>query len=224
MILLLLLFVGHLPTSSQEASTPPDDAPALNFVVWTRSGEKVAYRLLEHPVVTALDNKLLLTTRENVVEYTASDVKKFTIEPLYYFVAWLTDGSRYAYALGEHPVVTYSNDELLLTTKEQQVTYSASEVHKFTFSLSDITYKGELPPSTAVSSQEQHPLLDIRHGDIFLSGCRPGSVINVYGADGKHLQTVSANDNGNASLSTVFYPSGVYIIKTETITHKIIKR
>ena len=50
------------------------------------------------------------------------------------------------------------------------------------------------------------------------------SIDNIYTLDGKLLQTVIADANGNAHLVTATYPGGVYIIKTETITHKIIKR
>ncbi len=222
-IWLLSLFVSSGFARVASASSP-DDVPALNFVVWIHSGEKVAYLLAEHPVVTTSGDKLILTTRTGVVEYAASVVKKFTFEPIYYFVTWLNDGSRYAYALAEHPVVTYSNGELLLETNAHQVSYSADEVRKFTFSLSDISCDGELPPATGVSSLECQQQFCMQQGDVLFAGCRPGSAISVYTLDGKLLQTVTADANGNARLVTGTYPGGVYIIKTETITHKIIKR
>ena len=221
-ICLLLLFASSAFAVVPIASSP-DDVSALNFVVWTHSGEKVAYLLAEHPVVTTSGDKLILTTRTGVVEYVASDVKKFTFEPIYYFVTWLNDGSRYAYALAEHPVVTYSNGELLLETNAQQVSYSADEVRKFTFSLADICCEGELPPAT-VSSLEYQQQFSLQQGDVHFSGCRAGSPICIYTLDGKLLQRVTADANGNARLVTGAYPGGVYIIKTETITHKIIKR
>ena len=84
---LLLLLVGNAPAYSQ-AEVPPatDEAPVIDFVVWTHSGEKIAYRLSEHPVVTQSGDKLILTTNTGVVEYAASDVRKFTFEPIYYFI------------------------------------------------------------------------------------------------------------------------------------------
>ena len=50
-ICLLLLFASSAFAVVPIASSP-DDVSALNFVVWTHSGEKVAYLLAEHPVVT----------------------------------------------------------------------------------------------------------------------------------------------------------------------------
>ena len=222
--LLLLLLAGNVPAFSQ-AEIPPaaDDVPAIDFVVWTQSGEKISYSLAQHPVVTHSGDKLILTTSAGTVEYAAGDIKKFTFEPIYYFVAWLNDGSRTAYALGEHPVVTYSNGELLLTTQQQQVTYVASDVHKFTISPSDITCEGQQPPTTGISTPQQ-PQLGIHNGDIHFSGIRAGSPINVYTLDGKLLHTTTTDDAGNATISIASHPAGVYIIKTETITHKIIKR
>ena len=222
LIWLLLLLAG--PTFARQAMMPAvDEVPVINFVVWTQSGEKISYSLAQHPVVTHSGDKLILTTSAGTVEYAAGDVKKFTFDPIYYFVAWLNDGSRTAYALGEHPVVTYFNGKLLLTTQQQQVTYAAGDVHKFTISPSDITCEGQQPPTTGISTPQQ-PQLGIHNGDIHFSGIRAGSPINVYTLDGKLLHTTTTDDAGNATISIASHPAGVYIIKTETITHKIIKR
>ena len=224
LIWLLLLLVGSVPAYSQ-TETPPatDEAPAIDFVVWTHSGEKIAYRLSDHPVVTQSGDKLILTTNTGVVEYAAGDVRKFTFEPIYYFVAWLNDGSRTAYTLAQHPVVTYTNGELLLSTQQQQIAYAAADVRKFTFSTTDITCDEE-PPTSVTSPLEQAQQFSLQQGEIHFSGCRAGSPISLYTLDGKLLQTVAADANGNARLATDSYPAGVYIIKTETITHRIIKR
>ena len=219
---LLLLLVGSVPAYSQ-AEVPPatDEAPAIDFVVWTHSGEKIAYCLSEHPVVTQSGDKLILTTNTGIVEYAAGDVRKFTFEPIYYFVAWLNDGSRTAYALGQHPVVTYTNGELLLSTQHEQVAYTAGDVRKFTFSASDISCDA---PTSVTSPLEQGQQFSLQQGNVHFSSCRAGSPISLYTLDGKLLQTVAADADGNARLATGSYPAGVYIIKTETITHKIIKR
>ena len=222
--LIWLLLLLAAPTFARQAMMPAaDEVPVINFVVWTQSGEKISYSLAQHPVVTRSGDKLILTTNLGTVEYAAGDVKKFTFEPIYYFVAWLNDGSRTAYALGEHPVVTYSNGKLLLTTQQQQVAYAASDVHKFTISPSDITCEGQQPPTTGISTPQQ-PQLRIHNGDIHFSGNRACSPINVYTLDGKLLHTTTTDDAGNATISIASHPAGVYIIKTETITHKIIKR
>ena len=222
LIWLLFLLAGNVPAYSQ-TETPPatDEAPAIDFVVWTHSGEKIAYRLSEHPVVTQSSDKLILTTNTGIVEYAAGDVRKFTFEPIYYFVAWLNDGSRTAYALGQHPVVTYTNGELLLTTTQQQVAYAAGDVRKFTFSVSDISC--DVPTSVA-SPLEQSQQFSLQQGKVHFSGCPAGSPITVYTLDGKQMQTVTTDETGNATIDIASYPTGVYIIKTETITHKIIKR
>ena len=219
---LLLLLVGNASAFSQ-AETPPatDEAPAIDFVVWTHSGEKIAYRLSEHPVVTQSGDKLILTTNTGIVEYAAGDVRKFTFEPIYYFVAWLNDGSRTAYALGQHPVVTYTNGELLLTTTQQQVAYTAGDVRKFTFSASDISCDA---PTSVTSPLEQDWQFSLQQGNVHFSGSPAGSTIIVYTIDGKLLHTTTTDEAGNAAIDIASYPAGVYIIKTETITHKIIKR
>lgn len=222
LIRLLLLMLVSVPAFSQTGTaSAPDEAPAIDFVVWTRSGEKVAYRLSEHPVVTHSGDKLILTTNTGIVEYAAGDVRKFTFEPIYYFVAWLNDGSRTAYTLGQHPVVTYTNGELLLTTTQQQVAYAAGDVRKFTFSASDISCDA---PTSVTSPLEQGQQFNLQQGNVRFSGSPAGSTISIYAIDGKLLHTTTTDEAGNAIIDITSYPAGVYIIKTETITHKIIKR
>lgn len=220
----LLLLVVSDGFARMDYSANADDLPTLNFVVRTHSGEKVSYLLSEHPVVTIDGNKLIITTRTGAVEYSVSDVNKFTFEPIYYFVVWLNNGNRYAYALDEHPVVTYSNGELLFDTRYQQVSYMATAVRKFTFSASDVTHEEQSPPSTGIESVEQEQLHIIQQGDVYFSGCKAGSNVSIYSIGGKILYTTEIDANGNACLMLSSYPSGVYIIKTEKVTHKIIKR
>jgi hypothetical protein len=71
---------------------------------------------------------------------------------------------------------------------------------------------------------EHEQLKALQQGDMFFSGCKAGSSVCVYSIDGKHIHTTQVDENGNACIMLSSYPSGVYIIKTETITHKIIKR
>ena len=213
-----------LGASASQPSVGGDEQPAINFVVWTKDGSRISYRMSEHPVITTSGETLILTTRNESVEFLANDVKKFTFEPVYYFVTWLNDGCRCAYALAEHPVVTYSDGELLLDTRHQQVSYAATEVRKFTFSASDISCEGELPPTTGVVPAVCESQLLLAQGDVLFNGCKAGSTVGVYTMDGKLLHSVQADENGNAILSLSAYPAGIYIIRTETITHKIIKR
>lgn len=136
------------------------------------------------------------------------------------FVVWMHDGAKVAYRLSEHPVVTYCDGELLLETHQQKVSYVADDVHKFTFS----TGEEQEQPSTGVDSVclEQH--VSMKQGDILFSGCGVGECVYVYTMDGKLMQTVKVDESGRAFIPFSSYSAGAYIIKTETITHKIIKR
>ena len=46
---------------------------------------------------------------------------------------WTKSGERIAYSLSEHPVITYSGMNLVLTTTHLTVNYPLAELHKFTF-------------------------------------------------------------------------------------------
>ena len=167
---------------------------------------------------------VLLLLSVNMVFAKTENTNATDEPPILYFVVWTHNDEKVAYLLSEHPVVTYSEGELLLSTLQQEVFYTASDVHKFTFSTSDITGEGQLPPTTEVLCLEQELELALQQGDVLFMGSCAGSEISVYTIDGMLLHTVIVDATCCVHLEMSSYPSGVYVIKTEKTTHKIIKK
>lgn len=143
--------------------------------------------------------------------------------PTYFLIAWLKDGRKDAYALEEHPSVVYSDGMLILSTTWQQMEYPHDIVRKFTMTDTD-NPEEPVSPETDIFNVQHPNNMQVSYGDVVFSSCRPGAVIKIFSLDGRLLNTAVVNAGGSAIIRTADYPAGVYIIQSETITHKIIKR
>lgn len=75
--------------------------------------------------------------------YNAPTASLVATTPVYYLTTWLHNGRSDAYPLSEHPVITYRNNLLQISTQSQTIEYAAVDVRKFT--LSDRDESSEAP-------------------------------------------------------------------------------
>lgn len=142
-------------------------------------------------------------------------------EPSYSFYVWTVGGEKIGYPLATRPKVVYDGENIVLTTHSETVEYPAKDVWKYTLEeeMSMQQPESSIEPPVIIS-----PTMRQTERTINISGCRPGSSVMLYSLGGVLLQTGLADSDGNLQLSISDYVQGVYIIKTETITYKIIKR
>ena len=57
-----------------------------------------------------------------------------------------------------------------------------------------------------------------------ISQMKEGAVVNIYGMDGKVITQFTAKHAGSCRLNLSPLPKGVYIVKADNITYKIMKR
>ena len=96
-------------------------------------------------------------------------------------------------------------------------------VTAFTWSqLKKVSLKETEP--TAVEEVSMKPAIQVAPGEVAIQGAEPGSVAQVFSANGQLVQSARVAANGSVSLSTQNLPAGqVYIIKTTKSTFKIAK-
>lgn len=96
-------------------------------------------------------------------------------------------------------------------------------VTAFTWSqLKKVSIKETEP--TAVEEVSMKPAIQVAPGEVAIQGAKPGSVAQVFSANGQLVQSARVAANGSVSLSTQNLPVGqVYIIKTTKSTFKIAK-
>lgn len=140
----------------------------------------------------------------------AEEVSVTTLE------VWTRSGQKIAYALSEQPVATYSGSDLVLTTSEVVVNYPLMELHKFTFGTAETSTVNAIVSPAGHVHQQSRTLL--------LSGFRPGEQVVLYGIDGRQVLSGTMADDGTLQLSLRTLATGVYVVKTGSLTHKIVIR
>lgn len=189
----------------------PSDAYAQ--IAWSSSDEKVA-QVDDRGQVSLLKSgtAVIRATAQNGVSASCLLTVKF---PTNYLLLWLKDGSQEQYRLQTHPRVTYADGQLWVHSSEVSIGYLAEEVRKYT-----IGGDAAICVPTGISDVEASQPDDWCQ----MTKARPDSKILVYDVKGHLLTTGIVAQDGTYQYSLDAYPTGIYLIKTETTTIKIIKR
>lgn len=153
------------------------------------------------------------STEGRATQVFSSEVDTSTL----YFTVWLHDGGINAYAFNERPVVTFEGDQLVVRTSEEEVEYADGVVHKFTIETTP-------PQPSSIGNPLVQPQIEIKRGDIALQGCKEGTQVRIYSLNGVLMSASNIGADGAAVVSTTQLPKGVYLIQTETLTYKFIKK
>ena len=228
-----------------------DSEPKYSFVVWLHNGDKVTLPLGEHPVVTYSDGNIVVSTTDDQIVYPHTFVRMFTIEeleqlpddpapdpepepepdptpdpepdptPEFYFVVWLHSDARICFPLAEHPVLTYSDGGIVVATSKEQLTYAHADVRKFTLADEDISQDGETSEIVVTERDTQWQ----RQDDVMLfSDCTPGNRVTIYNATGQLVAQYAIASDGTLQIPLQQFVEGMYIVETESITYKFIKK
>ena len=66
--------------------------------------------------------------------------------------------------------------------------------------------------------------LDYKNGILVMRGLKAGSVVSIYSLDGKLQQSITVPRDGFYRRSLASLQSGVYIVKANSLSYKIMKR
>lgn len=152
--------------------------------------------------------------------YDGLSASALSAEETLYLVIWHKDNSHTAFALEEHPKITYDtgNGTMNCLTAGQEVSFSLENVHKYTFeSSSDLGNSLEKLSGAAGS-------FEYAAGALSFCGFAAGSPVAVYSVDGSMMASLRIGADGTLSMTMGDWPRGIYLIKTLTATYKIIKK
>ena len=140
--------------------------------------------------------------------------------PKYSFVVWLHDGGRVSLSLDEHPVVTYLDGDIEVTTSKEQLIYAHAKVHKFTLTDEDISQNEATEIETSKCKAQWQC-----QGDVMcFVDCIPGESVTVYNTIGQVMVQYSISADGTLQIPLSQFVEGMYIVKTESITYKFMKK
>lgn len=129
-------------------------------------------------------------------------------------IAWQKNGVIAIFPLKTHPRIEYKNEDFRIVSDDMEIVYSAAEVRKFT--LNKIDDLDDRIETLAESDEKKH--------FFSLEKAKPGSIITIYEINGRKLGTYTIGADGQLRYSLDKYPAGIYLIKSESTTIKIIKK
>lgn len=124
------------------------------------------------------------------------------------------DGKVANFAFSEKPVVTYSDNQLVITTTKTSVQYPLYLLQKIDFAMSE---------ATAVEQVKTDAKFRFTDDTLYITGGDPGSLVYIYGMRGTTEGQYRIDDAGNAVITLHRLSKGYYIVKTNHFTFKFTK-
>lgn len=119
----------------------------------------------------------------------------------------------------DKPNVTFEGTSLKVTCENASATAM--------FALSDVVrfyYKDSDPSGIDELNSGEDTGLNYVGGTLVISQVKAGETVGIYTTDGRLLQKFDAKRSGTYRLSLSSLPTGVYVVKTGTLTYKITKQ
>ena len=126
------------------------------------------------------------------------------------------DGEKFSFGFSEKPVVSFTDNDLIVKTSTNQVTCALTAVAKFTFDSGETTV-GEV-------KSDAEPAISLDEYAVMITNAKADDKVLLTGADGKLLQSYKVAEDGSVSFSISELPAGTYIISTSKLSIKILKK
>ncbi|SEM85283.1 Por secretion system C-terminal sorting domain-containing protein [Prevotella sp. ne3005] len=131
-------------------------------------------------------------------------------------VVKLKNGSETAFFLKDKPQVKFEGTNLKVTSSAGDTTFALADVLQFTYDKRD---------TSGINETVTEPTGVIFKDDVLVvSQLKVNAVVSVYGLDGILVRQWKAPHAGTFRLSLSELPSGLYLVKVDNITYKIMKR
>ncbi len=131
-------------------------------------------------------------------------------------VVKLKNGAETTFFLKDKPNVTFEGTDLKVVSNKETVTFALSDVLRFTYVKKDASGIDE----TVVDPTE----VSFEGGVLVISQLKQGASVDIYSLDGKLVRQLKAYRSGTYRLSLSELPTGLYLVKADNITYKIMKQ
>ena len=132
-------------------------------------------------------------------------------------VVWKADGTKAYYELNDMPETTFENGKLVIRTQSATVEYPMSEVLRY-------TYDGVDTRGVSKARGLHGAMVKREQNSVTIVNLKEGSQVQLFNTEGALLDTKTSNGEEPVFISVANQPNGVYIVKYESQTLKLIKR
>ena len=132
-------------------------------------------------------------------------------------VVWKADGTKAYYELNDMPESTFEDGKLVIRTQSATVEYPMSEVLRY-------TYDGVGTNGVSKARGLHGAMVKRELNSVTIVNLKEGSQVQLFNSEGALLDTKTSNGDEPIVISVANQPNGVYIVKYESQTLKLIKR
>ena len=130
-------------------------------------------------------------------------------------VVWLKNGEKVFFDLEEFPKTTFMGNEVVIETNTFTTTYPIDQVLKYTYESKTTEIRGITDNDVLVSQD----------GNVLTFGnVKHESPICIYTINGILLEKIDVFNHRRVYISLNNHPSGIYLIKLNDLTYKILKK
>ena len=132
-------------------------------------------------------------------------------------VVWKADGTKAYYELNDMPETTFEDGKLVIRTQSATVEYPMSGVLRY-------TYDGVGTNGVSKARGLHGAMVKQEPNSVTIVNLKEGSQVQLFNSEGTLLDTKTSNGEEPVVISVASQPDGVYMVKYETQTLKLIKR
>ena len=127
------------------------------------------------------------------------------------------NGEQLSFGFEDKPVIKFTDNEIVLTSAKTELRFQFANVAKLTFDDIDDAVISIKADGTKAS-------ITLDEYTESISGAKSDATVQLIASDGKQLQSYKTSQDGTVTFSIADLPEGTYIIITDSLTVKILKK
>lgn len=127
------------------------------------------------------------------------------------------DGNLFRYSFEEKPVVSFTDKDIVLKSTKIEVRFDMTKVSKFTFNENATS-------ADAVKADDAGTDIVLDEYTVSFVGAKADMDVRVLSSDGKVLKTFRTGQDGSIEFSITDFTEGTYLISSESVNVKILKK
>ena len=127
------------------------------------------------------------------------------------------NGEQLSFGFEDKPVIKFTDNEIVLTSAKTELRFQFANVAKLTFDDIDDAV-------ISINADGAKASITLDEYTVSISGAKVDATVKLIASDGKQLQSYKISQDGTATFSISDLPEGTYIIITDSLTVKILKK
>lgn len=132
-------------------------------------------------------------------------------------VVWAKDGTKVSYKLDESPKITFTDENLVITTNSVEVNYELSQMARITYERTDLT------GIINVDGKKVNPF-NFTGESLLFPASNTDVTVKIYSTDGKLVIDHNVRKGDTLAFSLNFLNKGIYMVSVNGVTYKIVVR